>query len=283
MKAEEKIWLKALEESIDKFNSDRNADNFYNVVESTVEYCVGNFDNIYVPIKKPIEESTTDKEIKCSIRNGFFIYSVDDLDEFDLIILTIDNKNYIPVFTSEYFEDLKITDSLAEISCYKLLRIANDDKESFCGLALNHEFNDIQGVLLDQKDIDFVLHYISDIVEWINETNIGFHVISEKVLDKCVDVVLDANEDSLIIEIDEINKEVDNKKIGLDFSKIEINANNSKLIELVAKITYICGNRNQFLFNVKDINDKEILESIISNIVENHNDGYLNNIRSKYD
>lgn len=283
MKTEEKIWLKALEESIDKFNSNRNADNFYNVVESTVEYCAGDFDNIYVPIKKPIKESTTDKEIKCSIRNGFYIYSVDDLDEFDLIILTINNKNYIPVFTSEYYEDLKNTDSLVEISCYKLLRIANEDKESYSGLALNPEFADSQGVLLNQNDIEFALHYISDIVEWIDEANIGFRVVSEKVLDKCADIVLDVSKVSIIDEIDEINKEVENKKIGIDFSKIEINANDSKLIELVAGITYVCGNRNKFLFNVKDINDKETLEFIISNIVENHNDGYLNKLRSKYD
>ena len=279
MNTEEKNGLKMLEQVIHKYNLSHSTDDFNNVMQSIIDYCVGDYDNIYVSIAAP---DNADKEIKYEVRNNFNVYQFNDLEYFDILGIQLDDGFCVPVFTSEYYENKNNTNSLMEISFYNLLRMIKEYENKYLGIIINPEFEDNNGCVLGQSAIEHVLSSISDFMKEYDQTNVGIDAIVKKDSFEKDDIVLDGNGEGLLDSLSRNNDNNTNKKIYIDFSNKNLDIDDPNLAILINKIFKVYDNRNQFVLIGKDAHDKEILDIIANDLMEIDNKQHHNIIKDNY-
>ena len=278
MNTEEKNGLKILEQAIDRYNMNRDRDTYAEVFNKLNDYGIADYDNVYVPIQRP---DRSDKEIIYDTRNGFDIYP-DDFEYLDLLGIDVEGKLCIPVYTSELFGDIKRTDTLMEISLYALLLIMHGLKDDYFGIVLNPEWDENKGCLIKMDGLDVILENIENFLDNFDYENVGVDVVCYSNAEKHADVIVDASEDMIIGRLYECNIDNQDKTICIDFSDMNIDCDDSELIDLIRKMLKIYDNRNAFVLNAKDEDDMRIIDGIVSKLMDIDNEYALDRLKEKY-
>ena len=95
-------------------------------------------------------------------------------------------------------------------------------------------------------------------------------------------MIVDASEDMIIGRLYECNIDNQDKTICIDFSDMNIDCDDSELIDLIRKMLKIYDNRNAFVLNAKDEDDMRIIDGIVSKLMDIDNEYALDRLKEKY-